>query len=167
VHGESGEPTHGAPPTDTAQMGHGCVGLPVRTVIELSGKLHVAAPVAVSSVPLGGAENAFVTHNESPAFETGSGVPNGHPTFVQSIPGGGTQTVVDPMSHVVPAQLVAGSGWSPRPGGRCQDLEIPPPIEIGRRGGSSAGSSARSRYVFPRVPRPRSTEVSAPQRRGW
>jgi hypothetical protein len=103
MHGAPGEPTHGllpgVPPTAVLQIGHGWSGSPVNTVAEFSMKFHVAAPVAVSSVPVGpthvpvpapvqqaaGApapvqrelgKNVFVTHTESPAFEMGRGVPN-------------------------------------------------------------------------------------------
>jgi hypothetical protein len=154
VHGEPGEPAHGAPPTDTAQIGHGCVGLPVRMVFELRGKLHVAAPVAVSMVPVGNAENVFVTHRESPAFEIGSGTPNGHPTQVQSTPGGVEPGTAPVMPHVVPMHFVrlkrfvapAGTTLS----GTC---ELPPPIEIRpQRRFFSGIVSARSRYVLPQVP---------------
>jgi hypothetical protein len=57
VHGEAGEPEHavagGPPPTAVAQIGHGCVGWPVRIVAEFSWKFQVAAPLDRSSVPLG------------------------------------------------------------------------------------------------------------------
>ena len=56
VHGAAGDPTQAAPPTETAQMGQGWVGTPVRTVPEFSRKSSVASPVERSRVPLTGCE---------------------------------------------------------------------------------------------------------------
>ena len=53
VHGDAGVPAHAAPPTETAQIGHGWVEFAVRMVCEFSLKSSVAPPVAVSSVPDG------------------------------------------------------------------------------------------------------------------
>ena len=124
-------PLHAAPPTETAQIGHGCVGRPVRIVAELSWKFHVAAPVAVSSVPLGGTgENVLVTHTDRPALEIGSGTPKRHPTSVQSTPAGVEPEAVGPMLHVEPTQpdsvkrLVAPDGV-----GLSGTCETPPPSE--------------------------------------
>jgi hypothetical protein len=71
VHGEPAEPEHAAPPTDTAQIGHGWVGTPVRTVAELSSKSHVAAPLVLSSVPVGGDENVL-TPLDAERFRVGA-----------------------------------------------------------------------------------------------
>ena len=83
AHGTSGEK-----PGPTAQIGHGCVLFPVRTVRDCSVMLSEDTPVTVSSVPVTGALNEFSTQAELPPLRTGSGVPNRHPTFVQSkLPG--------------------------------------------------------------------------------
>ena len=68
----------------TAQIGHGCVLFPVRTVRDCSWMFSVDTPVTVSSVPVTGALNVFSTQLELPPLRTGSGVPNRHPTVVQS-----------------------------------------------------------------------------------
>jgi hypothetical protein len=53
VHGDASVPLHAAPPTETAQIGHGWAGLPVSTVAELSWNVQLAAPVDVLRVPVG------------------------------------------------------------------------------------------------------------------
>ncbi len=75
------------------------------TVAEFSWKFHVAAPLDVSSVPLGATgENVFVTQTDRPAFDMGSGTPKRQPTAVQSTPAGVEPEAVGPMLHVVPTQ---------------------------------------------------------------
>ena len=84
MHGAATDPTQGAPPTATAQIGQGCVSTPVSVVAEFSWKFRVAAPVPVLSVPLTGCENVFVTQTEIPALAIGNGVPKKQPVLVQS-----------------------------------------------------------------------------------
>ena len=156
MHGAPTDPTHAAPPTDTAQIGHGCVGFPVSTVAELSEKFHVAAPVPVSSVPVGGAENVFVTHTDNPRFEIGSGSPNGHPVFVQSTPAGVDPELVAPMLHVLPVhpdnvnRLVAPPGVELS--GTC---ESPPPSDrFPHKRFFNTVTAPTSRNVLPQFPLP-------------
>jgi hypothetical protein len=162
VHGDAGDPLQpvcggvafaGVEPI--AQIGHGWVGMPVRIVAELSWKFHVASPVAVLSVPLGATgENVFVTHTERPAFEIGNGVPNRHPTVVQSTPAGRPAAGIGPMLQFVPVQgpsenrLVAPDGVELS--GTC---EMPPPSDSPPHCKSLSGIVApRSRKLFPHVP---------------
>jgi hypothetical protein len=127
--------------------------MPVRIVWEFSWKFHVAAPDAVSSVPVGADEKVFVTHTERPEFEIGSGVPNLHPTSVQSVPAGVEPDVVTPMLHDDPAhesvnRLVAPDGVALS--GTC---ESPPPSESPPQPRSFSGIVApTSRNEFPEVP---------------
>jgi hypothetical protein len=104
-------PTHAepaGPPTEGAHTGHGWAGTPVRTVEEFSWNDHVASPVALSSVPLGGTgENVLVTQTDRPAFEIGSGVPNLQPMSVQSTPAGVEPAAVGPMLQTEPTQFVS------------------------------------------------------------
>jgi hypothetical protein len=136
-----------------AQIGHGCVGTPVRMVWELSWKFHVAAPVVVLIVPVGADEKVFVTHTERPAFEIGSGVPNLQPTSVQSTPAGVDPDVVTPRVHAGPThesvnRLVAPDGVELS--GTC---ERPPPSERPPQARFFNGIAApTSRNEFPHVP---------------
>ncbi len=161
VHGEPGDPAHAAPPTDTAQIGHGCVGFPVRIVAELSAKSHVASPLDRSSVPLGGAgvgawPNVLVTHTERPEFEIGSGTPNRQPTAVQSTPACVEPDAVGPMLHKEPLQPDSVKRFVAPDGvvlsGTC---ERPPPSERLPQVRFFSGTvCARSRYVLPQFPEP-------------
>ena len=111
VHGDAAEPTQPRHPPPRRRSGTAATGLPVRIVAEFSWKFQVAAPLALSSVPLAApwpcATNVFVTHTERPAFEMGSGTPKLQPTSVQSTPAGVDPDVVGPMVHVVPTQPTA------------------------------------------------------------
>ena len=84
MHGDAAVPAHatsGVKPGPTAQIGHGCVLFPVRTVRDCSTMFSDDTPVT-------GELNVFSTQAELPPLRTGSGVPNRHPTFVQSkLPG--------------------------------------------------------------------------------
>jgi hypothetical protein len=186
----AGEPEQavagGPPPTAVAQIGHGCAGWPVSTVAEFSWKTQLAAPVDVSSVPVGPAQapvpipvqqangfpaprhrafgkNVFVTHTESPAFEIGSGVPNWHPAAVQSTPGGVVPAAVVPSVQAGPThdsvkRFVAPGGVALS--GTC---ESPPPSESWpQRRFFSGIVPATSRNVFPHVPVPAVDRKSNP-----
>ena len=178
VHGDATVPLHGAPPTATAQIGHGCVGLPVSTVAELSWNVHVAAPVEVFSVPVGPAhvpvpaplqhanglpaprhpafeKNVFVTQTESPAFAIGSGVPNLQPGAVQSTPGGVDPAPVTPRVQFGPAherlkRLIAPGGVA-----LSGTAEMPPPSDrLPQRRFFNGIVPATSRNVVPQKPTP-------------
>jgi hypothetical protein len=169
THGAPGDPTHAAPPTATAQIGHGCVGFDVRIVREFNWKFHVAAPVAVSSVPLGATgetvlPNVFVTHTDNPAFEIGSGVPNRQPTSVQSTPAGVDPDGVGPMLQVVPTQPESVNRFV-APGGVALSgtCEMPPPSDsCPQRRFFSGTVPARSRNVLPQLPDPGVDRKSKP-----
>jgi hypothetical protein len=145
-------PLHGAPPTDTAQIGHGWFGSPVSTVAELRLKTHEAAPVAVFSVPVGPAQvpvpapvqhangipapvqfalgqKVFVTHTESPAFTIGSGVPNLQPAAVQSIPAGVDPDAVVPRLQFGPTHDSVKRLTAPGGVALSGTPDRPPPIE--------------------------------------
>ena len=128
----------------------------MRTVAELSGKVQVAAPVAVSSVPVGAEENVFVTQTERPAFEIGSGVPKAHPVAVQSTPAGVEPEATDPMLQFVPTQpdsvkrLIAPGGVA-----LSGTWAMPPPSDrLPQRRFFNGTVPARSRNVLPQVPEP-------------
>lgn len=85
VQGLAGVPAHAGPEIEPLrQIGHGCEAFAVTTVRAVSWMFKVAAPVDVSRLPDTGLLNVFSVQTESPAFGTGSGVPNRHPVLLQS-----------------------------------------------------------------------------------
>jgi hypothetical protein len=178
VQGDATVPLQGAPPTDTAQIGHGCDGSPVSTVAEFRLKTHEAAPVEVFSVPVGPAhvpvpapvqhangfpaatqfvlgKNVFVTQTESPAFEIGSGVPNLQPAAVQSMPAGVDPDAVVPRlqfgpTHESVKRLIAPAGVA-----LSGTADRPPPSErLPQRRFFNGIVPATSRNVVPQLPTP-------------
>ena len=161
MHGEAGDPLHpvwgGKLPAGVAavaQIGHGCVGCPVRMVAEFSWKFQVAAPVTRSSVPLGcTGENVFVTHTERPALEIGSGVPKRQPMSVQSTPVGVEPDVVTPRVHAEPAHESVKRFVAPDGVELSGTWEMPPPIERPPQRRFLSGTvPRRSRNVLPQTP---------------
>ena len=179
-------PLHAAPPTATAQIGHGCVGTPVSTVAELSSNTQLAAPVDVLSVPVGPAhvpvpapvqhanglaapvhcefgKNVFVTQTDRPAFEIGRGVPNLQPGAVQSTPAGVEPDAVVPRLQFAPThdsekRLIAPAGVALS--GTC---EMPPPSDrLPQRRFFNGIVPARSLNVLPQAPVPAVAVKSKP-----
>ena len=179
-------PLHAAPPTATAQIGHGCVGMPVSTVAEFSSNTQLAAPVDVLSVPVGPAhvpvpapvqhangfpapvqfalgKKVFVTQTDRPEFEIGSGVPNLQPGAVQSTPAGVEPDGVVPRLQLGPVhdsvkRLIAPAGVALS--GTC---EMPPPSDRLPQSRFFNGIvPARSLNVLPQVPVPAVAVKSKP-----
>jgi len=169
VQGAAGVPAHAEPPTDCAQIGQGCCGLPVSTVAEFSGNVRFASPVAVLSVPVGPTpENVLVTHTERPAFEIGSGVPNLQPGAVQSMPAGVDPAAVVPTSHCEPLQVSAKRFVAPGGVALSGTCEMPPPSDSEPQRRFFSGTvPARSRNVLPHEPEPGVDRKSNPVTGGW
>lgn len=120
----------GAPPPLTTHFGHGCTAAVVKYVAEFSATRSVpVVPVVGSNVPLTASRIVFSTHDDVPAFGIGSGVPNGHPTSVQSTPAGNPAACVGPtvhpvaLVHVNRKRFVAPSGVM-----FSSTVELPPPM---------------------------------------
>ena len=105
VQGLDGVPAQAAPVIEPIrQIGHGCALLPVNTVRAVRRTLSTMPPVDVSSVPAAGALNVFSVQTDSPAFGTGSGVPNRQPVAEQSY--ADVPVEIGPTVHDEPVQEV-------------------------------------------------------------
>jgi hypothetical protein len=131
------------------------VAFAVRIVREFSWKFIVDTPVVVLREPLTGDENVFVTQTERPPFAIGSGVPNGHPVFVQSVPAGGTPASVAPTVQLAPTHESANRLVAPAGVALSGTCDLPPPSErLPQVRFFSGMVPARSRNVCPQVPVP-------------
>ena len=82
---------------------------PVRKMTAESGAAMVVAPVEQSTVPLGGAENLFITQTlvgVLPGFGTASGAPKAHPVAVQFLFEPVSADDAAPMVATEPVQVV-------------------------------------------------------------
>jgi hypothetical protein len=105
---------------------------PVRKMTAESGADMVVAPVEQSTVPLGGAENRFITQTlvgVLPGFGTASGAPKAHPVAVQFLFEPVSADEAAPTVATEPVQVVifdTGEPWSGTAYGRGTELPPPP-----------------------------------------
>jgi hypothetical protein len=132
VHGAAAVPAHGVagfPPT--VHVEHGLVAFDVSTVREFSSITNDATPVVVSNVPVTGVANVFSTQLEFPPAVTGSGLPNRHPTFVQSkLPGFVAWLAAAPLTvQLDPVHDNAKRFADPAGVGPSGTVDAPPPSD--------------------------------------
>ena len=105
----------------------------------------------------------MVTHTESPAFLIGSGMPKGHPVFVQSMPGGVDPANVAPIVHADPVQARVKRFVAPGGVVLSGTWLFPPPRErLPHASFFSGVKPPTSRKVLPQVPLPAVERKSNP-----